>query len=371
VTLADIATATLYVLLFAAVALGALIVVGRSTRRRRDERRAKLAAPARTLLLSVASGEPEPEEIERLVRLPDDVWAAVEPNAVAMLGKVRGDARALLVTVFERRGAAWRARSDLRRKDPVKRAQAAEILGTLGRKDSVPALCDLLSDVDPDVRVVAVRALGRIGDAAAAQPLLASVANRRRSVPLHQAAHALAGLGAGGQSTLVAGLDSPYETVRATAAEVLGLIGAVGAVGRIEEVLRTDGSIEVRVRAARTLGRLGPRTALTPLLESLAADRPEALRAELGTTSAADGLTAVLGDSQFAVGHQAARSLLRLGNTGRSKLTAAAAEEHARTGTGSSRVAGRAARRAAAHAREALAVAAVDEQRRTLSTVTG
>jgi len=232
----------------------------------------------------------------------------------------------------------------------VRRARAAEILGTLERRDAVPALCEMLRDGDPDCRVVAARALGRIGDPAAARPLLDTVASRRRAIPAHLVAHALTRIGTGAQPALVSALDSPREATRAVAAEVLGLIGAVGATGRVEATLRRDESVEVRVRAAGTLGRLGTRTALAPLLESLEPDRPPRLRAEaaralgeLGTASAAAALAAVLDDEQYAVAHHAARSLLRLGKPGRAAL-----ERHGRT-----------------HAREALAVAALDEQRRT------
>jgi len=366
-TLADAATATIYVLSIAAVALGAVIVAGRAVRRRREERRAALAAPARKLLLAIAAGDDEPDSIDALVRLPDDVWQAVDANAVALLNKVRGEARAALVIVFERRGAAWRARSELRRSDPVRRARAADLLGILGRRDAVPALIDLLRDADPDVRVVAARALGRIGDPEAAGPLLESVAIRRRAVPAHLVAHALAGIGVSAQPALVHGMDHPREGVRAVAAETLGLIGAVGAAGRIEAALRADSSTEVRIRAARTLGRLGTRTALPPLAEALTGEHPPALRAEaakalgeLGAPAAVDGLAAVLGDPDFVVAHEAARALLRLGAKGRKTL------ETARDGALD------APRRirivATAHAREALAVADVEEHRRTMTT---
>jgi hypothetical protein len=67
VTVAGIATVTLLVLIVATVVLGAVIVFGRAVRRTRDERRARLSAPGRR---------------------------AVEPMAVALPGKVRGEAHA-------------------------------------------------------------------------------------------------------------------------------------------------------------------------------------------------------------------------------------------------------------------------------------
>jgi hypothetical protein len=121
--MATIATGTLYVLLAMAMVLGGLIVLSRANRRRNEARRVALAAPARRLLLAIAAGDGDPGQLDELVRLPGPVWTAVEPGAVALLGKVRGDARAALVSVFERRGAAWRARSRLERADPVVRAR--------------------------------------------------------------------------------------------------------------------------------------------------------------------------------------------------------------------------------------------------------
>jgi HEAT repeat protein len=192
------------------------------------------------------------------------------------------------------------------------------------------------------------------------------VATRRREVPAHLVAHALAGIGAGAQPALVHGMDHPRESVRAVAAEVLGLIGAVGATARIEAALRADSSTEVRIRAARTLGRLGTRTAMPPLRDALTGAHPPALRAEaakalgeLGAPAAVDALTAVLGDAEFVVAHEAARALLRLGAKGRRAL------ESARDGKLDSPRRIRTV--AIAHAREALAVADVEEHRRTLT----
>ncbi|GAA1561513.1 hypothetical protein GCM10009827_098630 [Dactylosporangium maewongense] len=364
-TLAGAALVALAVLLVAALVFGGLIVGGRAVRRAREARRAKLATPARRLLLAIAAGDDDPEQVEALVRLSDEVWQAVEPNAIALLGKVRGEAHTTLVDVFERRGAAWRARSRLRRRDPVARAQAAEVLGNLGRKDALLPLCDLLGDPDPDVRVVAARSLGRIGDAGATQPLLATLASRRM-VPQQVVATALTRLGTAAQGALLASLDDPRAPIRATAAEVLGLIGAVGATVRVESALRADPSLDVRISAARTLGRLGTRTALAPLLDSLEPDRPVALRAEaakalgeLGAVTAASALTVLLSDIEYVVAHNAARSLLRLGGAGRAALTAA--EHRAETEPDDERVL-----LGAAHAREALAAAELDDHRRQL-----
>ena len=371
-TLAGAALVALFVVLFAALVLGVLIIAGRAARRAREARRARLARPARQLLLAIAAGDDDPAQVVELVRLPEEVWLAVEPNAIALLGKVRGEAHTTLVDVFERRGAAWRARSQLKRRDPVARALAAEVLGNLGRQDSLLPLCDLLGDPDPDVRVVAARSLGRIGDAGATQPLLATLPSRR-TVPAHVVATALTRLGTPAQGALLAALDDPRAPVRATAAEVLGLIGAVGATVRVESALRADPAVEVRISAARSLGRLGTRTALAPLLDSLDEDRPPVLRAEaaralgeLGAVTAAPSLAALLADPDYAVAHNAARSLLRLGNAGRAALVAAEHRAHVRPRHSAEPDAGPDPQvlLGAAHAREALAAADLEDRRR-------
>jgi HEAT repeats len=352
---AQAATVALYVLVTATVVLGAVIVFGRALRRAGDRRRTRLAAPARRLLLALAAGDDEPENLSALVGLAPAAWRAVEPTAVALLGKVRGEAHTALVTVFEQRGMGERALRDVRAARAIRRARAAEVLGNLARRDAVAPLVALLADKDPDVRAVAARALGRIAAPDAAGPLLDSLAGRR-TVPPQTVAHAVMRMGAGAQDALAAALDHEAELVRATAAEVLGLVGAITAANRIAVALREDGSLQVRERAAAALGRLGTRSALSPLLAVAAAGSAPTLRAvaaralgDLGAPSAAPALGALLSDAEHDVAHAAAYALLRLGAIGHRTL------EQAMTGSTG---------RAAGYAGEALAMAEVEERRR-------
>jgi len=354
-TLAGAAAAAIGALLVAAVLFGVVTVVGRLARRAARNRRARLAAPARRLLVRLTAGDDDETLIEQLVAVDPRTWRAVEPAAVAMLGKVRGEAHTALVTVFQRRGAGTRAERDLRARGRVVRARAAEVLGNIGTADDVPRLVDLLHDPVPDVRVVAVRSLGRIAHPSAARPLLASTAGTA-SVPPQLVAHALARLGLAAQHDVAAALDDPSELARATALDVLGLIGAVGSARQVEFALRSDLSLEVRLRAARTLGRLGTRSALAPLLEAVEPDRPAALRAEaaralgeLGAPAAAQPLAALLTDPDYQVAHRAARALLRLGSPGREALASSSSP----------------------HAEEAIGIAGLEEARRGLLAVAG
>ena len=264
--MATVATIVLAMLVGAVAVLGGVIAGGRAARRLVEASRARLASTSRRSLLALAAGDDDPALLETLAGLPPATWRAVEPTAVALLGKVRGEAYAALVSVLERRGMADRALRDVHRWGAIRRARAAEVLGSLRRRDAVPPLRHLLTDPDPDVRMVAVRALGRIGDADSATPLLQALVGPR-PIPPQLIAQALMGLGAPAQPLVEAGLGHPDELVRATAAEVLGLVGAISATARLVRALREDASLEVRLRAARALGKLGIGSALPPLLD--------------------------------------------------------------------------------------------------------
>jgi HEAT repeats len=333
-------------LLGAAAAVTLSVVVARALRLWLDRRRERLAAgPRRILLAFLADGGPA-DQLEELVALRGPRWRAVEPAATALLAKVRGEARDALVTLFERHGVGDRALRDLGRAGAVRRGRATEVLGNLRRRDAVPALCARLTDRDPDVRLAAVRALGRIGAAAAAEPLLATLATPDPA-PVQLVAYALVQLEAGADGPLLAGLDHPDPQVRATILDTLRLRGTTGAEARVVAVLRGDASAEVRRRAAAMLGRVGTRAALDPLIAAAAGDAAKAVRAEaaralgdLGTPAAVPALRDLVGNRRYRVAHEAAGALVRLGEPGLATLRALAVD-----GNG------------AAHAREALAAA--------------
>src|SRR4051812_129863 len=264
--------------LAAVVAVTALgIVAVRIVRHLRRRKLATLAAgPRRTLLAFVAdNGE---EGSQDLVAIPDDAWAAAEPGALGLLSKLRGEAHLALVSVFLRRGTARRALTDVRSRSRVRRARAAQVLGDLELRQVVPDLCRLLTDRHGEVRVVAVRALGRIGDPAAAWRLITSL-DQPDPVPSLLVTHTLVQLGPEAEVTLSAALDHPQARVRAVCLDALGLLGATGSVARVARVLTDDDTLDVRVAAAANLGRLGTRSALEPLTAALSPNRPTPLRA--------------------------------------------------------------------------------------------
>jgi HEAT repeat protein len=351
------------------VALILAAVLLRTARTLRDRRRERLAAaPRRALLAFLAEGGEE--GADDLLAIQADGWRAVEPAAVAMLGKVRGEVHQALADVFEQRGVGVRAQENLRHLDPVHRARAAETLGYLGRTDAVEPVGVLLDDRNADVRVVAARALGAIGSPAAVEPMLAALT--RHGLPAHLVAYALSRIGADAVPALQTALGQDEPAVRATALRALGLIGAIGSVPAITDVLRQEPDQEVRLAAVTTLGKLGGRSAVEPLLAALAPDQPAALRAaaaqslgDVGAPSAGEALSTMLADPDYHVAHASAQALRRLGPTGLRHLHRIAAHEPgpapAPAGAGCTVLLpgtppARASTAPAAHARQALAL---------------
>ncbi|GAA3448056.1 HEAT repeat domain-containing protein [Planomonospora venezuelensis] len=347
---AQLVSLTLAMLAGAVTLLGLVIVTGRALHRRRTRRDARLAADFRPLLLELTGGDDDIDEpLRRLAALDRRRWRAVEPSAISLLTKVSGHAHAALVSLFAQRGLARAALRDLDRFGAVRRATAAHVLGLMGHTEAAPALAGLLSDRSPEVRAVAARALGQIGAAEAADPLLASLA-AGGGVPFHLVAQSLIRLGPGARPALAKALYHPEAAVRAVAAEVLGLTGAVETARVLIGVLAGDPSGEVRVRTARSLGRLGTPVCLEALIHATGPAHPHAVRVEaatalgdLGSPRAVPALCDLLGDPQYHVAHNAARSLARLGSGPAMAVLAETVAE--RPGT-----------TAAGHAWEALAV---------------
>lgn len=291
-----------------------------------DSRRSALAQRVRPLLLEVLSDDdPEPAALSALSTLPDKQWRVLEPTVVTMLGKVRGAARNSLVDVLDRRGTIDRAVTGTRSRSWVRRCEAAEMLGAVRQPAGVPALVALLRDRHPEVRQVSARALGRVGDKDAVNPLSAAVVSNR-SLPMRDVASALVLLEPDATPAIVAAAEGPEARVRSLAAEVLGLRGAVEAGDLLGALLTADPATEVRIRAARALGRIGVRSAVVPLVAALESSSPElravAARAlgQIGAPDAVAPLLRCLTDPWHRVRSNAAESLATLGPPGLAAL---------------------------------------------------
>lgn len=336
--------------LAALLAVLAAVVAGQRARRlRRERRRAVVADPLRPLLLELAAGEPSEAEqaLQRLVLLDDGTWAALEPDVESLLLKVRGETKGAVVGLLERRGALARAVAQTRSRSGVRRAHGAEVLGAAGRQSALPDLVRLLQDPEPEVRQVAARALGRIGAAGAASALLVAL-SADRSIPPRIVATAIARIGVGAYPALEAALRRGDDLQRAVAAEIAGLTGAVGTTSALLGLLADDPELEVRIRSARALGRIGAPYAVDRLLAVVSAGEPTALRAvaaralgDLGDARAVPVLAELVTNPAHRVAANAAVALTRCGTGGLRALRECATSPEG------------------AHAREALAAASL------------
>jgi hypothetical protein len=317
-----LAIATLCVLLAAA------IVLRRGLRERAERSRRALAEPHRHLLVAlVAHEELESDVLQQLLDLDDQVWQALEPVVVAMVRKLRGGARECLVELLDRRGTIERHTRRLHGRGAVGRARSAELLGLLGQHAPLAELELLLErDRDSEVRIVAARALGEIGDPSSAGVLVRSVSGAN-PVPLRIVARSLARLGPGAAPVLVETMRSRDPVARAVAAEILGLGGAVTAVGVLASHVLHDPDDDVRVRCARALGRIGVPSALSVLARCVDPAEQLALRAvaaraigEVGGSQAVALLEPLLLDDEHRVAANAARAMGRLGPRATNRL---------------------------------------------------
>ena len=300
------------------------------------------AAPAPAL----AAGDDDDTLIDRLATLPRAQWRALEPVAVAMLGKLRGDARTALVALLERRGVVAAGRCGDPPPQAVVRARSATCsAGRRARRD--PQLVALLVDRDPDVRAVAVRALGQLAD-----PVVGAGPGTLAAGPALAAPPPRHGRLAGWARTPAGAVRlrrPPGPTVFAPSPRGHGP-GRRGRSGADAGPDARRGSLGGRPPARGT----GPRPARAarrdrPLLDAAGDHEPTALRVTaaqalgvLGALRAVPVLAGLVGDPPHWLAHTAAAALVASGPRGIAALRD---------------VTGGAEAGAAAHAREALATA--------------
>jgi HEAT repeat protein len=304
--------------------LSLAIVARRALRDRALRRERALAEPYRQLLVAlVVDDDVDPAHLATLVGLDAARWAALEPVVVSMVRKLRGEAREVLVELLDQRGTIERLTRRLGSRGAVRRARSAELLGLLGEHAPRGELERLLvSDRDAEVRIVAARALGEVGDPASAAALLGALSGTH-AVPMRIVARSLARLGPGAAPALVEAMTSAEAPARAVAAEILGLGGAVTAVGVLSSHALRDPDDEVRIRCARALGRIGVPSALSVLRRCVQPEEPSALRAvaaravgDVGGAEAVRVLRPLLADPEHRVATNAARALAGLGAVG-------------------------------------------------------
>jgi HEAT repeat protein len=284
------------------------------------------------------------EPIELIVTTLDaalnDDSTSVRTEAVMALGRIGPAAAAVAPKLI--------ALSKEEEEDESLRCQVARSLGEVGGppEATVAALVDLLDDASPEVKTLAVQAIGSFHSAAASAvqaiaPLLQDREERVRTT----AAEAIAQIGPLDQAateTLVEGLASQDTVVRTQTAQALGTIGA-GAEATAPALVDAMGDENDRVRAGavEALGKIGEAAAeaAVPGLIQALEDKDDTVSAlaaqalgEMGDSAeaASSALVSSLSHLNPQVRLNAARSLGHLGSATaevRDAIEAAARDE--------------------------------------------
>ena len=202
------------------------------------------------------------------------------------------------------------------------RAFAAELLGRIGGAKAVPALLETVVATrteDADVREVSLRALARIADPQAVEPLIRALeAAEVWLAP--RIADILTRHGEAAIDPLIAVLNDPnHRPARAWAANVLGEVRAQRAFSSLVRLLG-DPDDEVRGKAATALGRLGDQRAIGYLMEHLLTDPAPFVRVriasslgQLGGPQVTERLVRALGDPAWWVRMRSVEALEQIG----------------------------------------------------------
>ncbi len=321
----------------AAVTAGAAllaIVLGVVARRRTQQEMARAEEHVRPILYrALDEGTFDSRTIDALTPVQQ---RCLEGQARGLLHNLSGRDRETLARLLDHRGAVEAARQQTRSTRAEHRAEAGNLLADAGSPAAVRDLLKLLHDPEPQVRWAAARGLGRLGHPSALSPLLASLEGAR-PMPFDVVADAVFQIRDCPVSLLRQGLKSHSMPTRAVTVELLGRFQALVAAEDVIGLLHHDPSVEVRARAARSLGRMGSPRALPPLLICLN-DGPVAVRAmtiwalgEIGGPEARSALRSTLTGPSHQVRGLAAEALAGLGPTGMEVLTEVAASD--RTGS--------------------------------------
>jgi HEAT repeat protein len=318
----------------ACVILALLVAVIKLARAVAASSREARLAPHREPVLTIAAGGDEDGAASAALRaIGERDWQAVRYAVVALLGKVRGETAETLVRLLEARGEFDRARSALRSRLALRRARAAYLLGLARQPQDTGLLLPLLADRSADVRLVAARSLGAIGDPAAASALFRALVavHGQPGIPTAVAAEALLNMGTGAVPAVIQALGAADVTERA-AATMVAAEGALSATAsRLRQLLADEPELDVRISAARALGAVGGAADVAGLAALTDAAQPTALRraavqalGELGHPDAAPVLSWLLSDPDVRLAQHSGDALVRLGPIGIRALLEAA-----------------------------------------------
>jgi HEAT repeat protein len=167
--------------------------------------------------------------------------------------------------------------------DPVRRARAAEALGEFLDVRGLPALSRAArEDEDSEVRLAAVRALGRL-NASGGNPVLAEALEDGDARVRRAAVDQVLRVNFYGDfSSLIGRLADDDAAVRQRAAQVAGEYGIEEAIAPLAGLLANDEQSAVRQAAAWALGRIGGSEARSSLREAEQAEENGRVRDAIG-----------------------------------------------------------------------------------------
>jgi HEAT repeat protein len=318
----------------ACIALAVLVVVVKLIRKVAASSREARVAPFRDTVLNIAAGgdADDPASVRlRAIREPD--WRPVRDVVVALLSKVRGDTALSLVQILDTRGEFERARAALRSRLAVRRARGAYVLGLARQQPDVGLLLPLLADRAAEVRLVAARSLGSLGDPAAAAALFDALGPVRGQpgIPTAVAAEALLNFGAGASAAVIRALAAEDATQRAVATMVAAESALSAAAPRLRQLLASDPRPDIQISAIMALGAVGGADDVAALAaHTVTGRRTEVRRAavqalgQLGHPNAAPVLSELLSDPDIRLAQYSGDALVQLGPTGVRALLRAA-----------------------------------------------
>jgi HEAT repeat protein len=322
-------------LVLAACCLVMIVVTAgaKISRSRRTRAQAGPRARVRPFVLTIGAGEDDDgSAATALAELGADERDAAETMVGGLLTKVRGEPALALVAVLDRYGAIDRAAAGLRSRSAVRRARSVRLLGLSRDPRRADLILPMLRDRDPEVRALAVEALGKIGNADASAAILETLrpSHGRPGVPAATVAESLMALGPDVAGVLAPALADDDAALRDVAAKVArhGLFGQLAPA--LRGLVDSDPSPVVRSSAAEALGRIGGHADVATLVAATGSDRPPPLRraaaaalGELGQRDGIPALIALLADPDRRLAEVAAWALLELGRPGAEALEAA------------------------------------------------
>ncbi len=307
-------------LLFSICLLVAATFVFRLERIRTERKTLIYQDNLRKLLVKFLSEDLNPSELARLKKIRS---ADLDKLSDSLLSKVKGRAKDILVSFLESRGAVDEAIQRTRKPGCVGRCRAALFLGNIATTEAQRPLEYMLSDVRRDVRITAARSLGQLQRPESIPALLASAEDHHRDIPFGTLLLAVLRIGMPGIPGLQTGLHSQSEKTRALSVEALGLLRSLENTNELVNMLLSDPSLDVRIRCARALGRIGSNGGVDPLISTLSENQPTVLKliscgslAEIGDTAAIPHLMDLLCGSDNQVARRAAFAIARLGTPG-------------------------------------------------------